>query len=380
VSASARPRRTAGAWGIRIELGQASDPGLDPSKQANEDAYGYAETKFGHLFVVCDGMGGHASGKEASEIALSTIFEVFTASPDDAEPRQVLAAGIEEAGRRVYRFGGPSNDQARPGSTCVALLLHDGCIETAHVGDSRAYAIRGKQIYRLTRDHSMVQSLLDQGAISEQEAIGHPDSNKITRALGMTPEVEVELSEQSMELYDSDVFVLATDGLTDLARNEDILVTVAEYLRSDGPQRCCQELVALANRRGGHDNITVQVVRVVGAGARRPRTTVDQPPMGPFSRPRRSQPPGAAPTLLEEPNLAIAPPGPGVYDAAGPPVGPPRTLVGEPMYVLPPLPDHTRPAPPERRAAPPLLWVVLAMAAVIGILLAALMWALFLRE
>src|SRR5690606_14526768 len=127
--------------------------------------------------------------------------------------------------------------------------------DVAHVGDSRAYAIRGKQIYRLTRDHSMVQELLDGGVISEHDAIGHPDSNKITRALGMTPEVVVELREEPMEVYEGDVFVLASDGLTDLARNDDILVTVTEYLKEKNIQAVCDELVALRSeeRRVGKE-------------------------------------------------------------------------------------------------------------------------------
>src|SRR5262244_785702 len=126
------------AFRLKIDFAQASDPGRDPNKQVNEDSCGYAETRFGHLCVLCDGMGGHYGGKEASRTAIATIFEVFEQSPS-ASPSQVLKSAIEEAGRRVYRLGGPPENRTRPGSTVVAMLLHDRGLDVAHVGDSRAY-------------------------------------------------------------------------------------------------------------------------------------------------------------------------------------------------------------------------------------------------
>jgi len=404
-----------GASGIELEFGQATDPGLDPAKRINEDSCGYAETKFGHLFVVCDGMGGHHGGKEASDIAIRTIFEVVSNASLEAEGGVVLTEAIEEAGRRVYQFGGPPENQQRPGSTCVSILLHDGMVDVCHVGDSRAYAIRGKQIYRLTRDHSMVQELLDGGVISEQEAIGHPDSNKITRALGMTPEVIVERREEPMDLYEGDVFVLASDGLTDLARNDDILVTVTEYLKSQGVQEVCDELVALANRRGGHDNITVQVVRVLKAGIK--GVTRVQEPQGGVS-PTIEGAPSISPTVIQGPKLADTQPDAPVGIATTAPDGPGPTVVDAPAAHetgSPPQPDvplggnphdsglsigphDSNPQPPHLGLGvglPPshgpldqgssdreggrLIYVILAMAGVIGLLLALLMWSLFFR-
>src|SRR5262245_14752812 len=174
---------------LKIDFAQASDPGRDPNKQVNEDSCGYAETRFGHLVVLCDGMGGHYGGREASRTAIATIFEVIDQAPPGATASSALKAAVEEAGRRVYLLGGPPDNRGRPGSTVVSLLLGDRGLDVAHVGDSRAYCIRAGQIYPLTRDHSMVQGMIDAGMISEAEAIGHPDANKITRALGMRPEV-----------------------------------------------------------------------------------------------------------------------------------------------------------------------------------------------
>jgi protein phosphatase len=365
---------------VDVEFGQSTDPGLDPAKRVNEDACGYQETKFGHLFVICDGMGGHAGGKQASDIAIRTIFEHVGAAADTAAPGDVLAGAIAEAGRRVYEFGGPATNQQRPGSTCVSLLLHDGVVEVAHVGDSRAYAIRGKQIYRLTRDHSMVQELLDGGVISEQEAIGHPDSNKITRALGMTPIVEVERREEPMELYEGDVFVLASDGLTDLARNDDILITVTEYLKNGTVQAVCDELVALANRRGGHDNITVQCVRVLKS--KKGNITRVQEPGAFAGAPVAATIEGSpyvAPTIIQAPAADDAARRPTAGLAVTAPDAPLPTIIDPMPEPLPPPRSYQNPPAPLPQERSSLVYVVLGMAAVIGLLLALLMWALFLR-
>jgi PPM family protein phosphatase len=267
----------ASATRLRIEFAQASDPGRDPNKQINEDSCGYAETRFGHLCVLCDGMGGHYGGKEASRAAISTIFEIIEQMPPNVAPAAALKAAIEEAGRRVYRLGGAPENRTRPGSTVVAMVLHDRGVDVAHVGDSRAYVIRANQIYPLTRDHSMVQGMLDAGMLTEAQAIGHPDANKITRALGMKPEVEVEVRPEPMELYPGDVLLMSSDGLTDLVLSADILGCTRQALASGPVEHACKMLVQLANDRGGHDNITIQMVRVTEVGAR-PLTIAQAPP------------------------------------------------------------------------------------------------------
>ncbi|WP_437592672.1 protein phosphatase 2C domain-containing protein [Sorangium sp. So ce1000] len=253
---------------LKIEFAQASDAGRDPNKQINEDACGYAETKFGYLCVLCDGMGGHYGGSEASRTAIKTIFEMIEQAPPAMDPKAALKAAIEEAGRRVYQLGGPPENRVRPGSTVVAMVLHERGVDVAHVGDSRAYVIRSHQIYPLTRDHSMVQGMIDAGMITEAQAIGHPDANKITRALGMKPEVEVEVRPEPMELYPGDVLIQSSDGLTDLVLPGDILGCTRQALASGSVDHACRMLVQLANHRGGHDNITVQMVRVIEAGSR----------------------------------------------------------------------------------------------------------------
>jgi serine/threonine protein phosphatase PrpC len=354
--------------GMQLEFATSTDPGLDPHKRVNEDSYGQLDTAVGRLFVVCDGMGGHVGGKQASELAVATILERVGGAQADADPVRTLVAAIEEAARRVYELGGQGHNPQRPGSTCVAALFKNGYLELAHVGDSRAYMIRGKQIHRITRDHSYVQELIDSGRLSEKEAIGHPESNKITRALGMTPTVQVETRSEPLELYDGDFFVLATDGLTDLARNEDILVTTVSFTKSSGLQTACNELVALANRRGGHDNITVQVVKVLNAGPKHSRTRVEEPAgnRGPAAATVVQAPPGhtapgmSAPSTLVDASFRMPH---GTTPLAPPPFGGP---MGSPPAPLAPTSEGTN----------PLMKVVIGMALVIGILLAALVWAL----
>ena len=250
------------AHGLVVDFAELSDPGRDPSKQVNEDASGYAETPIGHLAVVCDGMGGHESGREASQTAVRCIIDAARAQAADVLPGVVLKQALERAGRAVYALGESAATAHRPGSTCVALLLHPGGAEVAHAGDSRAYLLRAGQIERLTRDHSMVQELVDSGRLAPEHAHAHPDANQITRALGIDPEVAVEVRPEPLALTPGDVLVLATDGLTDLVADAEIADVVRRRLQN-GTAVVCQDLVALANSRGGHDNITALVLSVL---------------------------------------------------------------------------------------------------------------------
>ncbi len=316
---------------VRIEFAQSSDPGRDPNKQVNEDSCGYAETRFGHLVVLCDGMGGHYGGREASRTAIATIFEVIEQAPPGASAAAALKAAVEEAGRRVYALGGAPDNRARPGSTVVAMLLGDRGLDVAHVGDSRAYCIRAGQIYPLTRDHSMVQGMIDAGMLTEAEAIGHPDANKITRALGMKPEVEVEVRPEPMELFPGDILLQSSDGLTDLVLAADILGSVRQSLASGAIPQACNQLVQLANDRGGHDNITVQMVRVVEIAPRAALTIPQAPfPAAPGAPPAASEHAGPSrpPQLAQDTMTMTAPDGtPGPTNRIASAAPPPPTLV-----------------------------------------------------
>jgi protein phosphatase len=301
-----------------------TDPGLDPEKQVNEDACVARDLPIGHLLVVCDGMGGHVGGREASEAAIRTILEHMGAVGADVHPGASLKAAIGHAGKVVYDLGGSSANLLRPGSTVVAILSHAGGSEVAHVGDSRAYLIRASQIHPLTRDHSMVQQMVDAGVLKAEEAVGHPDANKITRALGMSATVEVEVRPTPLAHQKGDLFVLATDGLCDLVMPQEIMSVVLQARQARGIDFACQQLVALANSRGGHDNITVLLAEVLDCPAcseARSRTVVtdDPVPADAAAMTAPVSPGGLHPTVVDD-----------AVGSAGPPeVGPTPTWVGD---------------------------------------------------
>ena len=240
-----------------VEYAEHSDPGRDPDKQVNEDACARRETRFGHLCVVCDGMGGHAGGREAAALAVLTILASFDRAVDSCPPGEVLRSAIEEANRAVHEMRTSEVGFGRPGSTVVAILMHAHGTEVAHVGDSRVYLVRRGHVARVTRDHSLVQELLDRGLLSPEQATSHPDANRITRALGMASEVEIEVRPSPVLQGAGDAFVLCSDGLSDLVEDEEI----GSITAGEPPEQAVVKLVALANARGGHDNITVMVLR-----------------------------------------------------------------------------------------------------------------------
>jgi protein phosphatase len=299
-----------------VDVASRSDPGRDPSKQVNEDACGWRETAFGVLCVVCDGMGGHVGGREASNAALATIFESFERATPGTPARDVLRDAIKMANVRVRGLPAGESALGRPGSTVVALLVHGGGTEVAHVGDSRIYFVHQGMIDQVTRDHSMVQEMVAAKILTPAQAAVHPEANKITRALGIEDDVDVELRASPIPHVVGDAFVLCSDGLSDLVEPHEILATVT----ADPPQQAVGKLVDLANARGGHDNVTVLVAR--------PRATavaVSLPPV--------------APTAPESQMVTLRPPEPGA----------PKTVAMDVRPVMPTLPAG---APPPVPAAP----------------------------
>jgi PPM family protein phosphatase len=258
------------AAGVVVDQAQLSDPGRDPEKQLNEDAVLALETPFGVALAVCDGMGGHASGERASRAAIERISEVLQS--DSPEPlTQKLEIALERAHGDVYAIGGELPIDQRPGSTAVVLALAGREALVVHVGDSRAYRIRGRKAERITRDHSVVEALLAAGAINAEQAEAHPDANRITRALGIAPEIEPELGPPLL-VEVGDTFLLCSDGLSDLVADAEIGEGVAN---ASTPELACERLIALANSRGGHDNITVSIARVLTLGPERRRETME---------------------------------------------------------------------------------------------------------
>ena len=242
-----------------LEVGVATDPGKMPEKQVNEDSANARVTRHGHLAVVCDGMGGHVGGREASQLAVETVFRCVDAA-SGGTPGEILAQAIREANHAVYSRG-QSPDLKGMGSTCVAVLTHPGGTEVAHVGDSRVYLLTQQQLYQVTKDHSLVQRLVDANMLTPEEAPNHPSANQITNALGMKPDCEVEVRPSPFVHTPGDTFILCSDGLSDEIGPQDMLQILAPNPTADQAARA---MVDLANARGGHDNITVVIVRLSG--------------------------------------------------------------------------------------------------------------------
>ena len=239
-----------------IEVGNLSDIGLRPGQEKNEDYFGRFDGEYGSLFIVCDGMGGHNSGESASRIAVDAVQSYIGKYHIPTEENMIIAQAIEYAQQKIMEAVNENIDLAGMGSTIVLLLLRDHQFWYAHLGDSRLYLVRDEAITRLTRDHSEVQYLVDTGVITPEEARSHPHRNILSKALGHDIG-DPEISGPHM-LYQDDVFLLCTDGLSEYLEDEELLNHLSE-----SPQVAAHNLVEAAKQRGGLDNITVQIIKIL---------------------------------------------------------------------------------------------------------------------
>jgi PPM family protein phosphatase len=222
------------------------------------------------LFVVADGMGGHAAGEVASRLAVETIHEwIFKyvrgqaiaqgAQPLPACSRQAtwLVSSIRQANRIVFDAAQNRSEHAGMGTTLVAVLAEGDRVALAHVGDSRIYRIRAEQILQLSKDHSLVQQQMERGIISPQEAHDSQYRHLITRALGLKESVDVDFAEENA--LEGDLLLLCSDGLSDLLEDEEMLAIIREH--ADDLEKACRLLVDRANYKGGDDNITALLIQ-----------------------------------------------------------------------------------------------------------------------
>lgn len=237
------------------EIGNRSDIGR--VRKANEDYFGTFRGPFGTLVVVCDGMGGHKGGAVASRLAVEVIKNHFESLENEFDQKEELRKSLIAASNTVLEKASEDSELTGMGSTAVVLLIQDNNGYYAHVGDSRIYHIRSKEIRQITKDHSLVQQMVDAGMITEKAAKNHPKKNVITRALGSDGNAEPEVNEP-LELCKNDKFILCSDGLTGFVDDNELLKFADKY----NPQEACTKLVDLANDRGGKDNITVQIVKI----------------------------------------------------------------------------------------------------------------------
>ena len=236
-------------------------------RETNEDAFCQFEpdddevrAKKGVLFVVADGMGGHQGGEVASRLAVEFIKQNYYSS-DDPDPVQSLKSAFLEANRRVFEKSLDDSSLFGMGTTCTAMVLIGNEAFIAHIGDSRAYVCRNGDIIQLTRDHTLVEDMVRSGLLTSEDARIHPKKNVITKSLGTHEEVEADTPSSPFVAKESDVFLLCSDGLTSFVRDNDIKKT----LETHDPPKASQLLIDMANRLGGRDNITVQVIKIESA-------------------------------------------------------------------------------------------------------------------
>jgi protein phosphatase len=211
------------------------------------------------VFVVADGMGGHAAGEVASEMAVTIVGRALehVAGQPDAEAAEVIRKSLVDANGQIFQRTLVEQDKRGMGTTATALVINGLRYLIGQVGDSRAYVFRDSELLQITKDHSYVQEQVDAGYLTPEQARTHPYSNVITRCVGANAEVEPDIYFGT--LHEGDVYLLASDGLTGMLEDGD-LASVVTSGRSPG--EVVDRLIGEANRRGGLDNITVIVIRI----------------------------------------------------------------------------------------------------------------------
>ena len=235
-------------------------------RRENEDSVLYRiprptepDMKRGMLALVADGMGGHAAGNIASQIAAQTVAHLFytrrTPVPES------LTQALIVANHLIHQRGQSEPDKAGMGTTCTVIAISEGMLWLAHVGDSRAYMVRDGMIQQISEDHSLVAAMVRDGRMSAEEAKVSDNRNVILRALGTQPTVEPFLLSDGIRLRPADRLVLCSDGLYDLVEDEKI----RDVVTSLSPLEACHDLVNAALAAGGHDNVSVGVFVIEAA-------------------------------------------------------------------------------------------------------------------
>ena len=244
---------------MELKVGARSDVGM--IRSGNEDNFFAEADERRGVFVVADGMGGHAAGEVASEMAVQIVARNLLplTSVLDRAAADRLAQAMKDANRAIYDRMLAEVDKQGMGTTASVLVLSDNQFLIGQIGDSRIYLLRDGALSQLTKDHSYVQEQVDAGLLTPEQARYHPYSNVITRCVGASESVEADIYQGEMK--PGDVFLLASDGLTGMVDDRRLQ---AMLLARSGPGRIVDALIAEANGRGGLDNITAIVIQVVG--------------------------------------------------------------------------------------------------------------------
>ncbi|MBI1733450.1 MAG: Stp1/IreP family PP2C-type Ser/Thr phosphatase [Gammaproteobacteria bacterium] len=222
------------------------------------------------LVILADGMGGYKAGEVASAIAATTIHHEISSGLKRLRPGRdhtaeglhaesaVVRDAIVTANGRIFSTAQKETDCHGMGTTIVVCLFHNDCVTVAHVGDSRVYRLRAGTFAQITKDHSLIQELIDRGLYSPEDAARNAPKNLVTRALGIEPEVRVDVAEEQVKV--GDLYLLCSDGLNDMVDDEEIRLTLSKY--SGNLARATEELIRTANANGGRDNTSIIMVRV----------------------------------------------------------------------------------------------------------------------
>ncbi len=234
----------------------------------NEDAIAW-DVPHG-LALLADGMGGHNAGDVASRLCLETLNKVLLPAlekPLRLRPNKnmsqhatLVRRSVNKANSAIFENAEANPERKGMGTTLVMVLFYEDKVVVAHVGDSRVYRLRGRKLEQITTDHSLVRELLEKGAISAEEAENNPYNHVITKAVGVRPKVTAEV--QELETQAGDVFMLCSDGLTDLVSDADIEEALAAF--AGNWERAAQRLIDLGNNNGGRDNISVVIAALGG--------------------------------------------------------------------------------------------------------------------
>jgi protein phosphatase len=243
---------------MSILVATQTDIGL--KRAQNEDHHGswISDQDPEHVvLVIADGMGGAQAGEIASHMAVEHVLDETRAAEPNANVEN-LRRVVEGANRLIHAASLAQSDRRGMGTTCTAVVLHGANATFAHVGDSRLYLIRNREIRQITRDHSLVAQLLEANHLTPEEARSDPRRNVVTRSVGVGESVEVDGG--TLALAPGDTLLLSTDGLHGLASDAEL----ATHAQGPDLERACRDLVELARSRGGHDNITVVLARMEG--------------------------------------------------------------------------------------------------------------------
>ncbi|MGW4641899.1 Stp1/IreP family PP2C-type Ser/Thr phosphatase [Sphaerisporangium sp. NPDC004334] len=236
---------------IALRYAARSDVGL--LREGNEDS-AYASPR---LLAVADGMGGHAHGEVASSVAI-TAMSSLDRDASGGDLLSAIEAAVRDANRKLHEMVGRDPSLKGMGTTLTAMLWSGTRVALVHVGDSRAYLLRNGELYQITHDHTLVQSLVDDGRITQEEAASHPQRSILLRALDGSGEVDPDLSLREAQINDR--YLLCSDGLSSVVSAETLHHTLTTV---DEPDQVVRQLIDLANRGGGPDNITCIVADVV---------------------------------------------------------------------------------------------------------------------